>query len=294
MKRRSSVIATLAIFALLIAACGVEQETTPTSTPAPPAATSTPTETPVAGFTATCVSTQAYANEHIVAVIGQDTVPTAFDAINSGSCQISEPIVQIRITLTSGGSEQVAMIDFPAGTTDFAPHLVGTALPRLLGTLKPGRYEREVTAVAADGREVEIQGFEPVILVVDIESTQAQLLKAQSRWERAGIVAYTYMINTDCFCLPGYRAAVDVEVVGGHVTSVTFVDAELTGEVPDQHRFGTIAELLEIIQDAHDEDAHSIRAEYDEQMGFPVEVFIDYKATIADEEQGFRVSDVRY
>ncbi len=281
MKRHSSLIAILAILTLLIAACGVD-----------PAGGSTPS--PAADLTVTCLSTEAYAQEHIVAIIGQDAVPTAFDAINSGSCEVSEPIFQIRITLTNGTSEQVATIDLPSGSTSFAVPLTASSIPTLSDSLTPGRYERIVTAVAADGREVEIAGFEPVIVVGDAGSTQAQLLKAQSRWERSSLRAYTYTMRTDCFCPPEYVAAVDVQVVGANVTSVTFVDAEFTGEVPEQQRFGTINELLEIVQDGHDRNAYSIRAEYDAQMGFPVEVFIDYEATMADEEHGFRVSNLRY
>ena len=291
MKRRSSLIAALVTFAVLIAACGVGS--TGGATPEP-TATVRPTPSPAADLTATCLSTEAYAQEHIVAVIGQDALPTAFDAIKGGSCQVSEPIVQIRVTLTSEHSEQVALIDLPSPVGDFAVPLDGTSAPTLLDTLKPGRYEREVVAIASDGREVEIQGFEPVILVADLNSTLADLLRAQSRWERNSLRAYTYTTSWQCFCLPEYLASVNVEVEGGQVTSIAFADPQFTGEVPDQHRFTTIDGLFQILQEAHDHPAHSIRAEYDEQLGYPVETFIDYEATMADEERGFMVSDLRY
>lgn len=287
MLRTSSLIVILATFALLIAACGVDPSSDATPDP-------TPTGKPADGLTATCLTTEAYALEHIVAVIGEDAVPTAFDGVNSGSCEISEAITNIRITLTDGNSEQVAVIDLPSATTNFAVPLAGSAAPTLSGLLTPGRYAREVVATTADGREVVIQGFEPVILVADMNSTQAALLKAQSRWERSSLRAYTYTMQTDCFCPPEYVAAVDVQVVGANVTSVTFVDPKFTGDVPEQQRFGTINDLLEIVQDGHDRNAYSIRAEYDAQMGFPVEVFIDYEAMMADEEHGFRVSNLRY
>jgi hypothetical protein len=285
MLRRSSFIATLAILVLAIAACGVD-----------PAGGSTPvpTPTPAADLTVSCLSTEAYASEHIVAVIGEDSVPTAFDAINSGSCEASEPIVQLRITLTNGDSQQGAIINLPSGTTSFAAPFADASVPTLSGSLAPGRYERVVTAIAEDGREVEVAGFEPVILVKDAGSTQAELLKAQSRWERSSLRAYTYTMRTDCFCPREIVAAVDVQIVGANVTAVTFVDAEFTGEVPEQQRFGTINDLLEIVQDGLDRNAYSIRAEYDAQTGFPMEVFIDYEAMMADEEHGFRVSNLRY
>lgn len=277
----------LSLFAVLLAACGVD----PADGQAPePTATNTP-EVPL---TITCFATEAYPNEHLVAVTGEDSVPTRFDAINGGGCTVSEPITQIRVTLSGDGGSQVAVIDLPEATVDFGVPLTDGLAPTLLSTLQPGRYERQVSAVAADGREVEVEGFEPVILVYEVVTAQAELLRAQSRWERSGLETYVYTYGTDCFCLPEYRASVDVEVQGSQVLSVTFADPEFTGEVPDVQRFTTINELFDVVQDGIDRGAYSIRAEYNEQFGYPVEVFIDYEAMMADEEHGFHITDLRF
>ena len=289
MNRRSTLLPIIALFTLLIAACGVEPS--PGATPDP---TTTSTSAPAVEITANCLSTAAYSLEHIVAVIGVDPVPTAFDAINGGSCQLSEPISELRITLTGANGSQVAVYAMP-GASEFGTPLPDQGGPTLLATLAPGRYERTVVAVAADGREAEVQGFEPVILVYDTSTTQAQLLRAESRWERSSIRAYTFTIAWSCFCLPEYVAEVDVEVQDGQVLNLSFVDPKFAGqEVPNPERFRTIDGLLAVVQGAIDSDAASIRADFHEQLGYPVEVFIDYEAMMADEEQGFSVSNLRY
>lgn len=291
-KKFVSLIAITA--ALLIAGCGVDPAAdqpapTPRATPTP-----MPTATAVAELDVACTATEAYAVEHIVAIIGQDLVPTAYDAINFGSCQFSEPIVLMQITLRNGSGGQVAEVVLPLGTTELrVPFADVTGLPVIDGGLAPGRYERTVTAYTTDGRPSgAIAGFEPVILVDDADGMQADLLRAQSRWERNGIQHYTYQGAIQCFCPQEYVAPVNITVVGGGVDAVAFSGDGFTGDVPEPDRFSTIDGLFAILQDAIDEQAVSIRADFHPQLGYPIEAFIDYVANIADEEVGFTASDV--
>lgn len=285
MKPLALLISVLSIIVLLAAACGVNPSPTPTSVPQ---STPTPTVTPPASapLTAQCLSTEAYALELIVAVIGQDRVPTAFDGINVGGCEFSDEVVKLEVTLANGNDSQTAAINLPAGTiqTGF-PLAAEVTVPLVEGNLSPGKYARTVTAFTADGRSVQIDGFEPVILIQEEDSVQAELLRAQSRWERSGITRYQYTAAWQCFCMPNYIADVTVDVQDDDVLSITFVD--ITGDVPDPERYGTIDAFFARIQDAIDRDAAAITAEYDAMLGYPTRVFIDYEEMIADEEQGF-------
>lgn len=282
------------IAALLFAGCGVgptadQPALAPRATPTP-----MPTATAVAPLDVVCAATKAYAVEHIVATIGQDLVPTAYDAINVGSCQFSEPIVLMQITLSNDSGEQVAEVVLPLGTTELrVPFADVTGLPVVDGGLAPGRYERTMIAFTADGRSSEaIRGFEPVILVAGAAGLQADLLRAMSRWERGGPKDYTYRTAILCFCPQEYGAPVNITVVGGAVDAVAFSGDGFTGGVPEPGRFSTIDDLFAILQGAIDEQAVSIRADFHPQLGYPTEAFIDYVANIADEELGFTASDV--
>ena len=125
----------------------------------------------------------------------------------------------------------------------------------------------------------------------DGDSPQAQLLRAKSRWERSGITAYTYTTAQQCFCPQDYVAPVAVDVRDGVVQGVAFADGR-AGDVPDPQRFGTVDDLFAKLQDAIDRGAVSITVEYERQLGYPTTAFIDYDALIADEEQGFAVSEL--
>ena len=72
---------------------------------------------------------------------------------------------------------------------------------------------------------------------------------------------------------------------------VAFADGR-AGDVPDPQRFGTVDDLFAMLQDAIDGGAVSITVEYERQLGYPTTAFIDYDALIADEEQGFAVSEL--
>ena len=92
----------------------------PTPTPAPtPTPTLTPTPAPTPTPTpsepeALCITTEAYATDYIMAVIGQDPVPTAFDAINGGGCDFNVAIHAVRIELTGSGHSRTVDIRLPA------------------------------------------------------------------------------------------------------------------------------------------------------------------------------------
>ena len=280
--------------ALLIAGCAVD----PTASQPAPTPRATPTPMPTAAavvqLDVVCIATEAYAVEHIVATIGHDRVPTAYDAINSGSCQFSEPIVLMQITLRNESGGQVAEVALPLGTTELrVPFADVSGLPVIDGGLVPGRYERTMIAFTTDGRPSgAIGGFEPVILAANAEGLQADLLRAMSRWERSGIKDYTYQTATLCFCPQEYAAPVNITVVSGGVNTVAFSGDGFPGDVPEPGRFSTIDGLFAILQGAIDKQAVSIRANFHPQLGYPTEAFIDYVASIADEELGFTASGV--
>lgn len=290
MKRHHIAIAILASVGLLAVACGVDP--TPGATPTPPREPG-PAGTPTPGpFEPSCFSTEAYALEHLVAVIGEDTIPTRFDAINGGGCEFDRDIKEIRIELTGNGSSQTAVYPFPVPVRQVRVPFDDTmAGPVIDSSLTPGLYERRVVAVAKDGSATEIPGFEPVILVRDPESVQARLLRAESRWQRSGVTSYVYEASWRCFCPMEYVAPVNVTVVDGVATEIGFADPGQAGEVPSPERFGAIERHFEFLQEAINQGAAAITVEFHE-LGYPTSVFVDYHALTIDEEQGFAITSL--
>jgi Family of unknown function (DUF6174) len=121
---------------------------------------------------------------------------------------------------------------------------------------------------------------------------QHRLRVARERWIDRAPASYSFTMARICFCLE--LPAMRVTVVNGAVTSVRPVGGgdELTGSSRDAFR--PILALFGTVSDAIDDDAYSIRAVYDPALGFPADVFIDYRRDIADEERGFAVRDVSF
>ncbi len=268
----------LILIALVVTSCG---GASPTVSPTP--------------MEATCVSTEAYSLDLIMVTAGQEQIPTAFDAVNIGSCDFSKPVASLTIELLRAGNvvHTVAIPVSPEKSHLSLPFPDELPVPIVDATLEPGRYERRVAAADSDGNSVRVEGFDPVLVVRDPESTEASILKNRARWERSGITNYAYEMAWQCFCPPWFTALVNVVVVQGQVAALELVDSAMGPMIQAQERYVTIDGLFDFLQDALDRDAFQIRAEYGSELGYPREVFVDYSELMVDEELGFIVKVVR-
>lgn len=228
-----------------------------------------------------------------MAEIGQDPIPTAYDAINGGGCDFPIAIHAVRIELTSGeDSWPTVDVPLPQPARNLGVPFDDLDVPLIDADLPDGRYARRVAALAwvSDGEvEIEIPGFEDVYLVRDIESQQAQLFRHRGIWERRALVNYDYTGAWVCLtCDASYVATAAVSVRDGAVTSVSSAEPGI-GVIPVQDRFVPIAGLFKMLQDAIDRGTHSIDVNYDEQYAYPTGFFINYDDEVEDEERGFTV-----
>ena len=118
------------------------------------------------------------------------------------------------------------------------------------------------------------------------------LSSAQARWARVGPDDYGYAVRRRCFCGAEAIGPVRVTVVDGVATSRVYVSS---GEpVPESLAplFPTVDGLFGILTDAFETGAFSIDVVYDPETGVPLDVFIDYRENVADEEVGFEVTEV--
>ncbi len=125
-----------------------------------------------------------------------------------------------------------------------------------------------------------------VILVRDSGSAQADLLRHQRMWERAGFVNYDYTGSWVCECAEGWGAEALITVRGGEVAAVDIrsswpIDAVLYSQ--------TIEDLFALTQAAIAGNADRVEVSYDETYGYPAELLIDYYEHMRNEERGFVV-----
>jgi hypothetical protein len=126
-------------------------------------------------------------------------------------------------------------------------------------------------------------------LAIDVRSL-TELERAEAKWSRYGPESYAYGVARSCFCPVEAIGPVWVSVVGTTVTR-TYVDSGDPVPASLAHLFPTVEELFDILREAYAADADEIRVTYEQDLGYPAELWIDYDRTTADEELGMTVTE---
>lgn len=111
-------------------------------------------------------------------------------------------------------------------------------------------------------------------------------------WQAHNVYHYQYTLRVSCFCPREITDPVVIEVKNGVPVSVGSSETAVS-KADFFDDFDTIDELFLIVDEAIDQDPARLDVTYDEEFGFPSNVYIDYDFQIADEELGFTVSDFK-
>ena len=111
-------------------------------------------------------------------------------------------------------------------------------------------------------------------------------------WDATRPASYVYAVRHTCFCGPTAIGPVRVTVGPSGVTSREYVDLGIPFEPALADVFPDIDGLFDVLEDAIERDAHQIQVTWDETAGYPLEIYIDYEDFIADEEQGFIITEL--
>jgi hypothetical protein len=117
-----------------------------------------------------------------------------------------------------------------------------------------------------------------------VAESQSVLDTAKSSWEEVGLVTYTYVYQRSCECLPEDTAPKVVEVVDGVVVSVDGQPVQAVERSGNYDNIPTIDGLFEEIQRAIESNAFLVDVQYDDELGYPLSIYIDYDEFIADDE----------
>ena len=137
-------------------------------------------------------------------------------------------------------------------------------------------------------------GTGPMANLQALEAQDEALQAARSRWSDRGPSDYELVVQRDrCECIPEWARPMRVVVRRGGA-EVTVTDLE-TGAVrgqayPDPP---TVAGLHAVVEDALARRAAVLRVTYDEALGYPREIVVDYDAVAADDEFRITARDLR-
>jgi hypothetical protein len=120
------------------------------------------------------------------------------------------------------------------------------------------------------------------------DDAQKRLTENRRKWSSKAVKNYQYDFQRICFCVPAYTKPVKITAREGVAAQIEHAD---TGEAVDKAKFElyyTVAELFDYIQAAIDKKAHSIKVVYDDELGYPTSVEIDYIENAMDDEMRFK------
>ena len=117
--------------------------------------------------------------------------------------------------------------------------------------------------------------------------TQSKLDQNRKKWMSRMVSNYQFNFRWICFCALEYIAPVNISVRKNRIADVAFVEGDVPGAIED---YRTIEGLFDLLQEGIDKNAHIISVHYHSELGYPIDVWIDYDEAIADEELGFEIN----
>lgn len=120
-----------------------------------------------------------------------------------------------------------------------------------------------------------------------------EVARAKARWTAFGPASYEVTVELTCFCGPESTRPTIVRVRDGRAESRRYADTGAPAPASVASATPTVDELFAIIAGAESSGAATVRARYDAVLGYPVSVFIDYDAGIADDEYSYTMRDLR-
>ena len=151
-----------------------------------------------------------------------------------------------------------------------------------------------------------IAGLTVVITAIVLTSCNNQgvspipqaLTTSEKLWKDQGLSNYDFTLERQAFAPEDWRGPVNIQVRNGTAVSVTYVSS---GAAVTEGKFDnadTIDKLFTMLKNAYTgegdfgQKADSINVTYNAQMGYPTTFYIDVSETIADEEQGYTITNL--
>ena len=124
------------------------------------------------------------------------------------------------------------------------------------------------------------------------------LATSEKLWKDQGLTNYDFTVARQCFCPEDFRGPVNVQVRNGTPVSVTYAAGGATVTDGKFDNADTIDELFTILKNAYggkgdfQQKADTVDVTYDARMGYPATFYIDVSQLMADEEQGYTVTNL--
>jgi hypothetical protein len=140
-----------------------------------------------------------------------------------------------------------------------------------------------------------------LILIAVVSCTSSipqELTTSEKLWKDQGLRNYDFTLERQCFCPEDWRGPVNIQVRNGATVSVIYVSSGVAVTEGKFDNADTIDKLFTMLKNAYagtgdfEQRADTINVTYNAQMGYPTTFFIDVSQMMADEEQGYTVTNL--
>lgn len=127
----------------------------------------------------------------------------------------------------------------------------------------------------------------------DFPDLYQAVMDNQAKWQSQETTStYEMKMQYLCFCPEDVVQPVHLDVTGGQIQTMTYVENGANVPLSLVPRYRTVEQLFQLILDHIEQGVDGIRAEFDADRGYPTEIHIDPNSCVADEEFSFRVLSV--
>lgn len=109
-------------------------------------------------------------------------------------------------------------------------------------------------------------------------------------WEAQDLADYAFEYRVSCYCEPRHNHSL-IEA-GEVIRSYDAINKEFHPN-DELEEFATVEALFALIQHAIDREASALEVEFNDELGYPEYVYVDFDFGIADEEVSYRVVDFK-
>lgn len=122
-----------------------------------------------------------------------------------------------------------------------------------------------------------------------------ELTKNRQKWESLNLSQYSFQLDRSAFAPPESLRPIITTVYQSDFGTISGINSRFADDgqpVPSDYPFTnrSVGSLFNIIEDAINSGAHDINVTYDEQLGYPTSISIDYDQQIADDELSLSIS----
>ena len=132
-----------------------------------------------------------------------------------------------------------------------------------------------------------------VIFSAGDDDPQANLTEHRALWDGTGIADYTFNFQRICFCNAQFIIPVRLTIRGDTIIEVFDLQEEQPIETYAPGDYLGIDELFDFLQGAIDQNAVEIDVSYDQNLGHPVDITVDFSRQRFNDDLAFQIRELQ-